>query len=70
MDQSPASVAQADEPRASGPAQQELADRFRAALAVEGRHLASVRAWVTSAVEGQAGVETAESAPTETRPIG
>jgi rubrerythrin len=50
--------------------QQELAARFRAALVVEERHLASVRSWVTSAVEGQAGVDKAESAATETRPIG
>jgi rubrerythrin len=50
--------------------QEELATRFRAALATEERHLASVRAWVTAAVEGQAGVDTAESDTTETRPLG
>jgi len=50
--------------------QEELATRFRAAMATEERHLASVRTWVTAAVEGQAGVDTTGSETTETRPLG
>jgi rubrerythrin len=41
----------------------ELADRFRGALAQEEEHLARVRSWLTAAIDGQAGLETRGGQP-------
>lgn len=42
---------------------QQLAGQFRQALAVEEQHLARVRSWVATSLEGQAGVSAAEGEP-------